>query len=100
MVEAALTGLTNYEVSNQTGAGMHERNGDRLAYRSGYRDRTPQSCLGTLELSVPKLQPGTYFPSFLEPRRLFGGFAPEVIATYGDQKIAELLAEPVPGIPR
>lgn len=70
LVEAVLAELMNYEVASQIGAELHERNGERQAYRNGYRERTLHSRLGTLELRVPKLRQGTYFPSFLEPRRL------------------------------
>lgn len=70
LVESVLSQLMEYEVANQIGADRHERNGDRQAYRNGYRDRVLHSRLGSLELRVPKLRQGTYFPSFLEPRRL------------------------------
>lgn len=60
----------NYEVSNQIGAGRHERSDERQTYRNGYRERILNSRLGTLNLQVPKIRTGTYFPSFLEPRRL------------------------------
>lgn len=70
LVESVLADLMECEVTNQIGADLHERNGDRQAYRNGYRDRILHSRLGTLELQVPKLRSGTYFPSFLEPRRL------------------------------
>jgi transposase-like protein len=70
LVESVLAKLMDYEVSNQIGAGLHERNGDRGAYRNGYRERALHTRLGTLDLQIPKLRRGTYFPSFLEPRRL------------------------------
>lgn len=70
LVEAVLAELMNYEVASQIGAELHERNGERQAYQNGYRERTLHSRLGTLELRVPKLRQGTYFPSFLKPRRL------------------------------
>ena len=43
---------------------------DRLNYRNGYRDRTLDTRLGTLALRVPKLRQGSYFPPFLEPRKM------------------------------
>jgi transposase-like protein len=46
------------EVSNKIGAELHERSGERMAYRNGYRDRVLHSRLGTLELQVPKLRQG------------------------------------------
>ncbi|MBX9811296.1 MAG: transposase [Burkholderiales bacterium] len=62
--------LMDYEASGVAGAGLHERTGERQAYRNGYRERTLDTRLGTLDLRIPKLRSGSYFPSFLEPRRL------------------------------
>lgn len=70
LVESLLAKLMDYEVTNQIGAGLHERSEERGAYRNGYRERALNTRLGTLELQIPKLRRGTYFPSFLEPRRL------------------------------
>jgi putative transposase len=50
------------------GAGRHERSGDRLTYRNGYRDRTLDARFGPLSLRIPKLRQGSYFPPVLEPR--------------------------------
>jgi putative transposase len=61
--------LMEAEVESHTGAGLHERSDERRAYRNGYRDRTLQTRIGELQLKVPKLREGTYYPSFLEPRR-------------------------------
>jgi putative transposase len=52
------------------GAGRHERSPERLNYRNGYRDRTLDTRLGQLQLRVPKLRQGSYFPPFLEPRKM------------------------------
>ncbi|MDR6290862.1 transposase-like protein [Inquilinus ginsengisoli] len=41
-----------------------------MAQRNGYRERDRESRAGTVELRIPKLRTGSYFPSFLEPRRL------------------------------
>ena len=61
--------LMDAEVSTQIGAELYERTEDRTAHRNGYRSRTWDTRVGTVELRVPKVAPGTYFPSLLEPRR-------------------------------
>lgn len=61
--------LMEAEVSAQIGAGRYERTDERSAYRNGYRQREWDTRVGTLELAVPKLRTGSYFPSWLEPRR-------------------------------
>src|SRR5690606_3985623 len=57
------------EVSEQIGAQRHERTPDRVTYRNGYRTREWDTRVGTIELRIPKLRQGSYFPSLLEPRR-------------------------------
>src|SRR5919109_3594625 len=57
------------EVSSQIGAGPYERSSERIAYRNGYRTRTWDTRVGTIELKIPKVTAGSYFPSLLEPRR-------------------------------
>jgi putative transposase len=61
--------LMEAEVSQRAGAGYGERHPDRLARRNGYRERTWDIRVGSIELAIPKLRSGSYFPSFLEPRR-------------------------------
>jgi transposase-like protein len=61
--------LMEFEVDGLIGAGRHERSDERTTYRNGYRDRQLETRLGTLDLKIPKLRQGTYFPAFLEPRR-------------------------------
>src|SRR5712691_13045219 len=61
--------LMETEVSSQIGAGPYERSSVRTTYRNGYRTRTWDTRVGTIELKVPKVTAGTYFPSLLEPRR-------------------------------
>ena len=57
------------EVSAQIGAGLGERApAERATHRNGYRERRFDTRAGTLELFIPKLRSGSYFPSFLEPR--------------------------------
>ena len=57
------------EVSAQIGAATYERSTERLAYRNGYRTRRWDTRVGTIELKIPKVTAGAYFPSLLEPRR-------------------------------
>lgn len=61
--------LMETEVSAQIGAGHYERTNERTTQRNGYRARPWDTRLGTLELAIPKLRTGSYFPSWLEPRR-------------------------------
>jgi len=61
--------LMELEVSEQLGAGKHERTENRKGYRNGYRERMWDTRVGTVELAVPKVRDGSYFPSLLEPRK-------------------------------
>ena len=61
--------LMDAEVTQLAGAGLHERSENRLTYRNGYREREWDTRVGTIELDIPKLRRGSYFPSLLEPRR-------------------------------
>ena len=69
LLEEALQDLIDAEVTAQIGAGRHERTDSRSNYRNGSRDRTLSSPSGDLELRIPKLRVGSFFPSLLEPRR-------------------------------
>lgn len=51
------------------GAGKHERSAERSNHRNGYRPRTWETRAGRVDLKIPKLRKGSYFPEFLEPRR-------------------------------
>ena len=61
--------LMESEVAGLIGAERHERTSERAGYRNGYRMRTWDTRVGTIELAIPKIRPGSYFPSLLEPRR-------------------------------
>jgi transposase-like protein len=70
MIGFAAERLMELEVQGLTGAGYGERLPDRLVQRNGYRDRDWATRAGTVELRIPKLRKGSYFPGFLEPRRV------------------------------
>jgi transposase-like protein len=57
------------EVRAKTGAGYGEHNTERATHRNGYRERQRTTPVGDIDLHIPKLRDGSYFPSFLDPRR-------------------------------
>jgi putative transposase len=61
--------LMELEVAEQLGAERHERTAERTGYRNGYRERPWDTRVGTIELQVPRVRDGSFFPSLLEPRR-------------------------------
>ena len=69
VAEAVLQIIMEADVEGLVGAGRHERSVERTTWRNGYRDRTLETRLGPLNLKVPKLRTGSYFPGFLEPRK-------------------------------
>ena len=69
VAESVLQLLMEADVEGLIGAGRHERAADRMTWRNGYRDRALDTRLGTLNLKIPKLRVGSYFPPFLEARR-------------------------------
>jgi transposase-like protein len=70
MIGFAAERLMDMEVAGLTGAAYGEKNPDRLVQRNGYRERGWETRAGSVELRIPKLRKGSYFPFFLEPRRL------------------------------
>ena len=61
--------LMEVEVAAQIGAEHGERTPQRVTHRNGYRPRDWDTRVGTVELEIPRLRQGSYFPSILEPRR-------------------------------
>jgi transposase-like protein len=70
MISFAAERLMEMEVGGLTGAGYGEKSPARLVQRNGHRERDWQTRAGTVELRIPKLRKGSYFPGFLEPRRM------------------------------
>ena len=69
MLAFAAERLMNLEVEALTGAPAGTRSPDRLNHRNGYRERAWDTRAGRIDLAIPKLRKGSYFPVFLEPRR-------------------------------
>lgn len=61
--------LMSLDADQLCGAGKHERSADRANHRNGYRPRAWETRAGRVDLKIPKLRKGSYFPEFLEPRR-------------------------------
>jgi len=91
MIGFAAEKLMALEVGAATGAGYGEKSALRVAQRNGYRDRDWETRAGTVELRIPKLRTGSYFPSFRTPshgregsdRGYPGGLYPGYLDTLG-----------------
>lgn len=70
MIGFAAERLMQLEVGTVTGAGYGEKDPSYRVQRNGYRERDWETRAGTVELRIPKLRKGSYFPGFLEPRRM------------------------------
>src|ERR1700739_3421155 len=70
MIGFAAQRLMVLETDAHCGAGHGERTAERINQRNGFRDRDWETRAGTVELRIPKLRKGSYFPGFLEPRRM------------------------------
>ena len=62
--------LMELEIESLTGASYGEKSHERLVQRNGYRNRDGETRAGAVELRIPKLRKGSYFPGFLERRRM------------------------------
>jgi hypothetical protein len=88
--------LMELEVESLTGAPHGSRAPDRLTHRNGYREREWETRAGTVELRIPKLRKGSYFPGFLEPRRMAEKALTAVIQASGtDRGTAAMGAIPI-----
>jgi putative transposase len=70
MVQFAAQRLMELETETLCGAGYDEKSAERLNSRNGFRERPWETRAGTVALKIPKLRCGTYYPAFLEPRRM------------------------------
>src|SRR4051794_32454603 len=69
MLAFAAERLMELEVEAKTGVPAGARSPERLNHRNGYRERAWDTRAGRIDLAIPKLRKGSYFPAFLEPRR-------------------------------
>jgi len=78
--------LMALDVGQLCGAEAHERSAGRVNHRNGYRPRRWKTRAGAIDVQIPKLRKGTYFPEFLEPRRA------------SEKAMAAVLGKPAPDI--
>ncbi|MCL6432414.1 MAG: IS256 family transposase [Anaerolineae bacterium] len=68
-VRALSQALMELEVTEHIGAERYERTAERRGQRNGYRQRTWDTRVGTVELKVPRVRDGSFYPSLLDPRK-------------------------------
>lgn len=69
LIRAGMQALIEAEAAAKIGAGRYERCEERQTHRNGHRSRTLSTTSGDIEVKIPKLRAGSFFPSLLEPRR-------------------------------
>ena len=69
LIRAGLQALIDAEATQVLGAGRYERTEERTNYRNGTRSKTVSTTSGDIEVQIPKLRAGSFFPSLLERRR-------------------------------
>ena len=69
LIRAGMQALIEAEAAAKIGAGRYERSEHRQTHRNGHRTRTLSTTSEDIEVKIPKLQAGSFFPSLLEPRR-------------------------------
>jgi putative transposase len=72
LVQTFLNQLMSADADGVCGAGYGERSPERVNSRNGYRAREFDTRVGTIELAIPKLREGSYYPDWLQPRRRAG----------------------------
>jgi transposase-like protein len=97
IVRQGLQDLIELEVAAFIGADRHERTGDRLGYRNGYRPRSLATQAGDIDLQIPKLRNSGFLPSILEPRRrvdqaLYGVVMEAYVGGISTRKVDALVA--------
>ena len=69
LIRVGMQALIEAEAAAKIGAGRYERCEERQTHRNGHRARTLSTTSGDIEVKIPKLRSGSFFPSLLQPRR-------------------------------
>jgi hypothetical protein len=69
LIRAGMQALIEAEATEKIGAGRYERSEDRGTHRNGHRAKLVSTTSGDIELKIPKLRAGSFFPALLERRR-------------------------------